>query len=312
MQGKQLSALVTGGAGFIGSNLVNKLISLHWKVTVIDNESAESNENFYWNEKAQNYKFDICDYSNTRHLYDDIDYVFHMAAESRIQLAIDNPIKTVYTNELGTCTVLQCAREANVKKVIYSSTSAAYGKNEPPHVETQKEDCLNPYSVSKVSGEKLCAMYTHLFGLNTIILRYFNVYGPNQPTKGTYCPVIGVFFKQKSEHLPLSIVGDGKQKRDFIHVSDVVDINILSATKDIDKKFYGTIFNIGTNKNFSVNDIAKLISKDHTYIPSRIGEANETLACISKVTDIFDWKPQIDVVTYIKQQLALRYGDCDF
>ena len=139
--------LVTGGAGFIGSNLVDELIKRGYEVIVFDNESAECNEKFYWNDKSQNYKYDICDYEKTRPLYDGIDYVFHLAAESRLQPAIKNPINAVTKNAVGTCTVLQCAREAGVKKVMYSSTSAAYGMNQPPNVETQSDDCLNTYSV---------------------------------------------------------------------------------------------------------------------------------------------------------------------
>jgi UDP-glucose 4-epimerase len=172
-----MKSLVTGGAGFIGSNLVDKLIELGHEVVVIDNESSQSNEMFYWNKKANNYKLDIRDYKNTRPLYDGVDYVFHIAAESRIQPAIENPVEAVSVNSVGTATVLQCAREAGVKRVMYSSTSSAYGKNPIPNFETQPDDCLNPYSVSKVNGEKLCKMYTDLFGLHTIIYRYFNVYG---------------------------------------------------------------------------------------------------------------------------------------
>ena len=131
-----MKALVTGGAGFIGSNLVDKLIKMNWDVVVIDNESAECNEKFYWNPKANNHKLDICDYENTRKLYDEVDYVFHLAAESRLQPAIKNPINAVTKNAVGTCTVLQCSREAKVKKVMYSSTSSAYGLNNYPNYET--------------------------------------------------------------------------------------------------------------------------------------------------------------------------------
>jgi UDP-glucose 4-epimerase len=172
-----MKSLVTGGAGFIGSNLVDKLIEQGHEVIVIDNESAESNEKFYWNDKAKNYVLDIRDYKNTRPLYDGVDFVFHLAAESRIQPAIENPIEAVSLNSVGTCTVLQCSREARVKRVMYSSTSSGYGMNQSPNIETQPDDCLNPYSVSKVNGEKLCKMYTSLYGLPTISFRYFNVYG---------------------------------------------------------------------------------------------------------------------------------------
>ena len=227
-------SLVTGGAGFIGSHIVDKLLELGHEVIVIDNESAESNEEFYWNDKAQNHKFDIRDYENTRPLYEGVDYVFHTAAEARIQPAILNPIEAVSINCVGTVTVLQCAREAGVKKVMYSSTSSGYGFNEPPNDETQRDDCLNPYSVSKVAGEKLCSMYTSLFGLRTVTFRYFNVYGERSPVSGQYAPVIGIFLRQRGDNEPLTIVGDGEQRRDFTHVSDVVQANILAATKEVD------------------------------------------------------------------------------
>ena len=186
-----MKSLVTGGAGFIGSHIVDKLLELGHEVIVVDNEFSDVHEQFYWNSKAQNYKYDIRDYENTRPLYEGVDYVFHTAAEARIQPAILNPIEAVSINCVGTATVLQCSREAGVKKVMYSSTSSGYGFNEPPNHENQPDDCLNPYSVSKVAGEKLCKMYTKLFGLKTVVFRYFNVYGERQPLRGQYAPVVG-------------------------------------------------------------------------------------------------------------------------
>ena len=264
-----MKVLVTGGAGFIGSNLVDKLIEKNYEVIVIDNEYSDAHDQFYWNDKAENYKYDIRDYENTRSLYDGVDYVFHIAAEARIQPSIENPINAVSINSVGTCTVLQCAREAGVKKVMYSSTSAAYGMNQPPNVETQSDDCLNPYSVSKVNGEKLCKMYTDLFGLKTVIFRYFNVYGERQPIRGQYAPVIGIFLRQHALGEPLTIVGDGNQRRDFVYVGDVVNANILASIVDIDEELYGTAFNVGNGKNYSVNEIAKVICNNTTNIPSR-------------------------------------------
>jgi UDP-glucose 4-epimerase len=297
-----MKVLVTGAAGFIGSNLVDELIKQGHEVIAIDNESAESNEEFYWNEKSQNYKYDVCDYENTRHLYDGVDYVFHLAAESRIQPAILNPIEAVTKNCVGTCTVLQCAREAKVKKVIYSSTSSGYGFNEPPNHENQPDDCLNPYSVSKVAGEKLCKMYTNLFGLKTVIFRYFNVYGERQPLRGQYAPVIGIFLRQRNDGEPLTIVGDGEQRRDFTHVSDVVQANILAVTKDVGDEFYGELYNVGCGKNYSVNEIANAISENQINIPARIGESRITLANNGKLRTIFGWRPQVNLMDWIKTQ----------
>ena len=296
-----MKALVTGGAGFIGSNLVDKLIGINWEVVVIDNESAECNEKFYWNPKADNHKLDICDYEFTRDLYNDVDYVFHLAAESRLQPAIKNPINAVTKNAVGTCTVLQCAREAGVKKVIYSSTSSAYGLNKFPNYETDPNDCLNPYSVSKVAGEELCKLYNNLYGLKTIIFRYFNVYGERSPTTGQYAPVIGIFLRQNNSGEPLTIVGDGEQRRDFVHVQDVANANLMVALANLDDECYGQVYNIGSGENISILEIAQMISSDYIHIPPRDGEARTTLACIDKAKNIFGWEPKLKVKRWIEE-----------
>lgn len=295
-------SLVTGGAGFIGSHIVDKLIEMGHEVIVIDNESAESNEEFYWNDKAQNHKFDIRDYENTRPLYEGVDYVFHTAAEARIQPAILNPIEAVSINCVGTVTVLQCAREAGVKKVMYSSTSSGYGFNEPPNDETQRDDCLNPYSVSKVAGEKLCSMYTSLFNLKTVVFRYFNVYGERSPVSGQYAPVIGIFLRQRGDSEALTIVGDGEQRRDFTHVSDVVQANILAAINEVDEECYGQLYNVGNGLNYSINEIADAISDNQVNIPPRIGEARTTLADNNKLKSTFGWEPKVNLMDWIVQQ----------
>ena len=295
-------SLVTGGAGFIGSNLVDYLVELGHEVVVIDNESAESNEQFYWNEKAQKCVYDIRDYENTRPLYEGVDYVFHLAAESRIQPAIQNPINAISLNSVGTCTVLQCAREAGVKRVIYSSTSSAYGMNEAPNVETQPDDCLNPYSVSKSNGEKLCKMYNDLFGLKTVSFRYFNVYGERQPIRGQYAPVVGIFLRQRAAGEALTIVGDGEQRRDFTHVSDVVQANFLAATTEVDESAFGQLYNIGNGRNYSVNELAAMISDNTTNIPPRIGEARISLANNNKMKTTFGWNPQIKLSDWVAAQ----------
>ena len=297
-------SLVTGGAGFIGSNLVDRLLELGHEVVVIDNEYSDAHDQFYWNDKAQNYKYDIRDYENTRPLYDGVDYVFHIAAEARIQPAIENPIEAVSINSVGTCTVLQCAREAKVKKVIYSSTSSAYGMiNEPPNVETQPDNCLNPYSVSKVNGEKLCSMYTQLFGLRTIIFRYFNVYGERQPLRGQYAPVIGIFLRQNAAGEPLTIVGDGEQRRDFTYVGDVVEANVRVAISNPDSEVYGEVFNVGSGINHSVNEVAAMISQNTVNIPPRIGESRVTLANTARMYGVFSWQPKVKLEDWIAKQL---------
>jgi UDP-glucose 4-epimerase len=295
-----MKSLVTGGAGFIGSNLVDKLLELGHDVIVIDNESSDAHDVFYWNPLADNHKLDVCDYNATRPLFDNVDYVFHLAAEARIQPTIINPIKAVKTNTLGTATVLQCAREAKVKRVVYSSTSSGYGLNNIPNIETQPDDCLNPYSVSKISGEKLCSMYYELFDLETVILRYFNVYGPREPMKGQYAPVIGIFKRQKETGKPLTIVGDGEQRRDFTHVFDVVNANILAATTKLASKFLGTVFNIGTGINYSINEISKFYNHETINIPARVGESRVTLANNEKAVQNLSWKPKQNLNEYFK------------
>ena len=294
-------SLVTGGAGFIGSNLVDTLLEKGHKVTCIDNEHSDAHDEFYWNKKAWNVKGDIRDYDLMQELMDGVDYVFHLAAEARIQPAIINPIEAVSINCVGTTTVLQTAREAQVKRVMYSSTSSGYGMNTPPNVETQSDDCLNPYSVSKVAGEKLCKMYTQLYGLPTVAFRYFNVYGERQPLRGQYTPVIGIFLRQKAAGEKLTIVGDGNQRRDFTHVSDVVRANIMAATKEVDPEAFGQVYNIGTGTNYSINEIAQMIDWPTTNIAPRPGEARISLANNQKMRTTFDWSPTVKLEDWIRK-----------
>ena len=297
-----MKCLVTGGAGFIGSHIVDKLIEKGHEVVVVDNESSEVHDHFYFNDKATYHKLDIADYQATRSVYDGVDYVFHCAAESRIQPAILNPLLAIRTNTLGTGTVLQCSREASVKKIMYSSTSSGYGLvNEPPLEETMPDDCLNPYSVSKVSGEKLCKMYNDLFGVKTVIFRYFNVYGHREPLKGPYAPVVGLFLRQHRAGQPLTIVPDGTQRRDFTHVEDVVQANLLAM--EVDHEHYGEVFNVGTGTNHSVLELAAMISDNTVEVEPRIGEAYITLANNQKIRDVLGWAPTKHIGDYVKEEL---------
>jgi len=293
-------SLVTGGAGFIGSNLVDYLLSKGHQVVCIDNESAECNDKFYWNDKAWNINADITDYKVMRNAFTNVDYVFHLAAEARLQPAIKNPIEAVYKNCVGTTTVLQCAREAGVKRVVYSSTSSGYGNNSSPNIETQPDDCLNPYSASKVAAEKFCKMYSDLYGLETVVLRYFNVFGERSPTRGQYAPVIGIFQRQRDAGEPLTIVGDGTQRRDFIYVGDVARANELAALMPGVKDHLGQVFNVGSGINYSVQEIADAISDNQIYIPKREGEMETTWSNIEKVNKVIGWKPKVDVLEWIK------------
>ena len=299
-----MKTLVTGGAGFIGSHLVDELINRGYDVVVIDNEVSNGNEGSHWNPKAENYKLDIREYEQIKDLFQGVDFVFHLAAESRIQPAIENPIQAVSINSLGTCTVLQCAREAGVKRLMFSSTSAIYGNNQTPNQETNSIDCINPYSVSKHEGEMLCKMYSNLYGLETIVFRYFNVYGDRQPIKGAHAPVMGVFLKQREEGKSLTVVGDGSQRRDFVNVKDIVEANILGATAPLKQSEIGTVFNIGSGVNFSILEIANMISDSIVHLDSRVGESAETLADITKARTLLSWKPTISLLQWINIQLA--------
>ena len=291
-------SLVTGAAGFIGSNLVDYLLSQGHSVVCVDNESA-NNDKFHWSDKTINVNGDITDYKFMKNVFTNVDYVFHLAAESRLQPAIENPIGAITKNCVGTTVILQCAREAGVKRFIYSSTSSGYGNNPFPNVETQPDDSLNPYSASKVAAEKFCKMYTDLYGLETVVLRYFNVFGDRSPTRGQYAPVIGIFQRQKEAGESLTIVGDGSQRRDFVHVKDVARANYLAAIMPV-KGYEGEVFNVGSGTCYSVQQIADAISDNQTYIPERTGEMDTTFADITKIGKVIGWKPEIDVLQWLK------------
>jgi UDP-glucose 4-epimerase len=294
--------LVTGGAGFIGSHVVEQLLDLNYQVVVVDNESSDANEVFNWRSDTENHKVDICDFELFSSLCEGVDVIFHLAAEARIQPTLEDPILATTTNVVGTCSVLQAARENKVKRVIYSSTSSAYGlKNKCPLREDMPKDCLNPYSVTKTAGEELCKMYTDLFGLETVSFRYFNVYGERQPLKGQYAPVIGIFLRQKNAGESMTIVGDGTQRRDFTYVGDIARANILAANLD-NKEAVGQLINLGTGLNHSVLEIKDLIGGDFVHVEARLGESKETLADNAKAKNILNWQPTQNLEDWIKKQ----------
>jgi len=293
--------LVTGGCGFIGSNLVDSLINVGHSVCVIDNLSADSHEQFYYNDRAEYHCLNIADYDSTLAMYQGVDCVYHLAADARIQSAIHNPLRAVETNCLGTATVLEASRHHGVNRVIYSSTSSAYGQNPRPFREYMPTDCLNTYSATKCFGEELCQVYAKLYGLETILFRYFNVYGNREPTVGPYAPVIGRFLKQRRNGQSLTVVGCGSQRRDFTHVSDIVTANIQALT--IQLPYYGQLFNLGTGTNYSIKQIADMISINQERVGSRVGEATETLADVTKAQQILGWSAQVSLVDYIRENI---------
>ena len=295
---KQRLSVVTGGAGFIGSNLVDMLLERGDRVVVVDNESANTHDEVYWNPNAMNISGDVTDFKLLKNACTDADCIYHLAADISIQYSIENPTKSYKNNVIGTLNVLEVARVLGIKKVVFSSTAAIYGSTSEPCVETDRPDPLNPYSVSKLAGENLMKMYNDLYGIETVSLRYFNVYGPRQAHKGQYAPVIGIFQKQKFEGKPLTIIGDGNQTRDFIHVADVAHANMMVAEKDI-----VGVFNVGSGTEYSVNQIASLTNNPHgtTTMPSREGEARRSISDNSKIKNI-GWQPRIGLEAWIAKQ----------
>ena len=291
--------LVTGGAGFIGSNLVDELVRQGHQVLIVDNLSLGKKE--YLNPKAKFYKKDIRDYKSIKPLFRGVDCVFHLAAQPRIQPSIIDPATSFDNNVLGTFNVLLAAKENKAPKIVYSASSSAYGDQKSlPLKEEMRANVKNPYALFKYMGEEMCQLFNQLYGLPTVCLRYFNVYGERQSVEGAYSTVIGIFLKQKKQGKPLTIVGDGNQRRDFTYVKDVVRANIMAMKS---KKAVGHLINIGSGKNHSVNEVAHMIDKNHKFIPPRPGEARVTLADISKAKHILGWEPKVMLNDWLKTQV---------
>lgn len=292
-----MTVAVIGGAGFIGSNIVDDLMTQGHEVRVLDNFSEGRRENLSrWtdtgNRNIEVIRGDIRDYDTVRRVVDGCSFVFHLAAMSRIQPSITDPLLAFHQNVIGTANVAEACRQAGVKRLVYSASSSAYGRiNEPPMSEDMPTDCLNPYSLSKKTGEEIMKLYHDLYGLSTISLRYFNVYGPRHQEEGSYATVIAIFRKQKRLGQRLTIVGDGTQRRDFTFVGDVVRANMMAAmAHDVTG-----VINIGTSKNYSINEVAELIGGDVEYIPPRLGEAQVTLANITKAKEQLGWFPHVEL-----------------
>jgi UDP-glucose 4-epimerase len=299
-----MTSLVTGGGGFIGSNLVDALVRAGHRVISVDNKSANAS-GYYKNTNSIIYNSDInCDaFLSELFGLHEIDTVFHLAADARIQYSIKYPTKVFDNNFMATARLLAFCREYEVKRFVMSSTSSIYGlKSAPPLKEDMPADCLTAYAISKHSSEEVCTMYYRLYGLETVILRYFNVYGPREPDKGEYSTLIKRFSMQRDAGKNMTIVGDGAQTRDFTHVDDVVEANIL-ASETKRREALGEIFNIGTGKSHSVLEIAKMIGGQTEFIPERDGEARDTLADISKAKALLDWEPKRQVEDYIRETL---------
>jgi len=297
---KRIKVIVTGGAGFIGSNLVDELVKLGFDVRVIDNLSSGKRK--YLNPKAKFYKKDIRDYQAIKPLFRGVECVFHLAAQPRIQPSIIDPATSFDNNVRGTFNVLLAARDAKVKKFIYSASSSAYGDQKKlPLKEEFRPDPKNPYALFKYMGEEMAHLFHKIYGLPIVCLRYFNVYGERQSTEGAYATVIGKFLRQKKLGQSLTVVADGRHKlRDFTYVKDVARANI-SAMRS--KKAVGHLINIGTGRNYSVVEVAKMIKHPHIFIPKRPGESKVTLADISKAKKLLGWSPRITLEKWLKSQI---------
>jgi UDP-glucose 4-epimerase len=299
--------IVTGGAGFIGSNLVDALVSEGHEVIVIDNLSTGKEENV--NSKAT---LLICDISHEDHItimaeaMKEADTVFHLAALARVQPSIENPQEFNKVNVNGTLHVLTAAKEAGVRRVVYSASSSAYGDATIfPTPENHPTDPLSPYGLQKLIGEQYCRVFYHCYGLETVSLRYFNVFGERQSLDGAYKLVMGIFADQRLKGKPLTITGDGEQRRDFTYVGDVVKANILASSSSLVGK--GESINIGNGDNRSVNEIANLIGGPKEYIEKRL-EPEQTLADNTKAKQLLGWQPTTTVEEWIpnyKQQLGI-------
>lgn len=289
--------IVTGGAGFIGSNLTDALIGAGHEVHVIDNLSGGKKENI--NPKAIFHNADIRKLEELKPIFKGVDGVFHLAALPRVQYSIEHPVETNEVNIIGTQNVLLASKEGGVKRIVYSASSSAYGDQKiMPLVETMLPAPKSPYGLQKYVGEHLMRLWSEIFGIETVSLRYFNVYGPRQSDEGAYALVIAHFLKQKREGKPMTITGDGLQTRDFTHVRDVVRANILAMQSD--KVGKGEVMNIGGGKQRSVLEIAKMIGGEYEFIAPRI-EPKNTLADTSRAKELIGWEPKEDFVKGLEE-----------
>lgn len=303
MEDKKIKVIVTGGAGFIGSNLVDVLVEKGFDVHVIDNLVGGNKENV--NKEAILHIVDITNLESIQPIINGADYVFHLAALPRVQDSIDKPIETNKVNVDGMLNVLVASANAKVKRLIFSASSAAYGDQETsPLHEKLVPNLKSPYALHKHVGELYCKLWSDIYGLETVSLRYFNVYGPRHSAEGAYALVIAKFMKQISEGKPMTITGDGKQTRDFTSVHDVVSANILAMeSKKVGK---GEVINIGTGSNQSVLKIAELIGGEVAFIPARL-EPHDTLADNRLARKLLDWEPKVSIEEGIEE---LKNGPC--
>ena len=289
--------LVTGGAGFIGSHLCEGLIARGLEVRVLDNLSYGRRD---WVPPAAEFlEGDIRDPDACRRATAGVHGVFHLAAMSRSGPSQEQIELCTASNIVGTQNMLLAARDAGVKRFIYSGSSTYYGSRPPPHRESDPSDLLNIYGVTKRVGEQYTLLFDQGFDLPSLVLRYFNVYGPRQPETGAYALVLGIFLKRRAEGKVLEIHGDGRQRRDFVHVRDVVAANVAAYESAV----RGEVFNVGSGASLSVKELADLISPNQVHTEARKGDSLATLADISKIKAQLGWSPKISFTEGLKELL---------
>lgn len=288
-----MTSLVTGGCGFIGSHMVDRLLSEGHDVRVIDNLSTGRLENLDHLKGHKNlsiYQMDIRNKEEIQPIFKDVDYIFHFAALADIVPSIQRPQDYYSSNVLGTFNVVECAKNTNIKKLLYAASSSCYGiPDQYPTRETAEIRPQYPYALTKRLGEETILHWGQVYGLPVITLRLFNVYGTRSRTSGTYGAVFGVFLAQKLANKPFTVVGDGTQTRDFTYVTDIVDAFYTAAMSDIKQD----TFNVGSGGTYSINRLCKLLGGEITNIPKRPGEPDCTFADTSKIHDILGWEPKI-------------------
>ena len=285
-----MRVLVTGGLGFVGSNLVKMLVDSGKEVTVMDNLCSDSSSRDYMLDGVEYWIDDIRNLDRARYVGRKFDVIYHLAAHARIQLSFKHPLDYLDNDIMGTAHVCDYAKRIGAK-VVYAGSSSAYGGI-----------MLNPYAYAKYTGEQVCEMYSKVFDLSTVTARFFNVYGDRQPRVGPYATVIGIFERQTADGSPLTVTGNGEQRRDFTHVSDIAR-GIIALSKGT---YTGEIFNLGTAANHSINQLADLFGGEKKYIPARPGEAWETLADISETTEACGWTPQHTLEDYVANWLKIN------
>jgi UDP-glucose 4-epimerase len=295
--------LVTGGAGFIGSHLVERLLVDGHHVTVVDNYSTgrpENLRNIADYTRLEIHEVDVAEFDKIKSLFDGVSWVFHLAALADIVPSIQMPLKYHTANVDGTISVLEASRAAGVERFVYAGSSSCYGiPDRFPTPETAPIRPMYPYALTKYLGEQYVESWNRLYGLPTLILRLFNVYGPRSRTSGTYGAVFGVFLAQKLAGKPFTVVGDGSQTRDFTFVTDVVDAFVKAAESD----FTGEILNVGSGANVSVNHLVSLLGGDVVHLPKRPGEPDCTFADIGKISAMLDWRPSVTFEEGVKTML---------